>query len=89
MASKNITLNPPLSPLEGGGIYFKHIWGGGGGLIETGGKFEKGGLFNLANTMVSVLHKELEYKVENLYSNKTLEVMQPRIKNKSELPLVN
>ena len=25
-----------------------------------------GGLFNLASTMVSVLHKELEYKVENL-----------------------
>ena len=25
-----------------------------------------GGLFHLANTMVSVLHKELEYKVENL-----------------------
>ena len=25
-----------------------------------------GGLFHLANTMVSVLHKELEYKVEKL-----------------------
>ena len=25
-----------------------------------------GGLFNLANTMVSLLHKELEYKVTNL-----------------------
>ena len=30
------------------------------------GLFVSGGLFNLANTMVSVLHKELEYKVENL-----------------------
>ena len=34
--------------------------GGGGGLIETGG------LFNLEKTMVSVLHKELEYEVEKL-----------------------
>ena len=34
--------------------------GGGGGLIETGG------LFKLETTMVSVIHKELEYKVEKL-----------------------
>ena len=39
-----------------------------------------------AYTMVSVLHKELEYKVENL-KHKNLEVMQSRIKNKSELPV--
>ena len=32
--------------------------------------------------MVSVLHNELEYKVEKLKYTK-LEVMQPRIKNKS------
>ena len=39
--------------------------------------------FNLAKTMVSVLHyKELEYKVEKL-KYKKLEVMQPRMKNKS------
>ena len=37
----------------GGLIYFKPIWGGGG-------------LFDLEMTMVSVLHKELEYKVEKL-----------------------
>ena len=30
-----------------------------GGLLERGG-----GLFHLETTMVSVLHKELEYKVE-------------------------
>ena len=36
--------------------------------------------------MVLVLHKELEYKVEKLKYNK-LGVMQPRIKNKSELPV--
>ena len=39
---------------------------GGGGLIETRGLFEKGGLFNEEKTMVSVLHKELEYKVKKL-----------------------
>ena len=36
--------------------------------------------------MVSVLHKELEYKVEKP-EYKKLEVMQPRMKNKSELPV--
>ena len=36
--------------------------------------------------MVSVLHKELEYKVEKL-KYKKLEVTQPRINNKSELPV--
>ena len=43
---------------RGGGAYFKHIWGGG--LIWEGGQF------NLANTMVSVLHEELKNKVEKL-----------------------
>ena len=35
--------------------------------------------------MVSVLHKEPKYKVEKL-KYKKLDVMQPRIKNKSKLP---
>ena len=35
-----------------------------GGLTEMGGLLERGGLFHLETTMVSVLHKELEYKVE-------------------------
>ena len=51
-----------LSP-RGGLIYFKPIWGGlnrDGGLTWEGG----GGLSHLETTMVSVLHKELEYKVE-------------------------
>ena len=39
---------------------------GGGGLIETGRLFKRGSLFNLETTIVSVLHKELEYKVEKL-----------------------
>ena len=65
---------------RGGGLlfYFKHIWGGGA-LIEMGG------LFNLAKKMVSILHKELECKVEKL-KYKKLEVMQMGLKNKSELP---
>ena len=42
----------------------KPIWGGG--LMETGGLLERGGLYNLETTMVSVLHKELEYEVEKL-----------------------
>ena len=41
-----------------------------------------GGLFNLAKTMVSVLHKELDCGVEKLKYEK-LEIMQQRIKNKS------
>ena len=45
-----------------------------------------GAIFNLAKTMVSVLQKKLEYKVEKLMYKK-LEIMQPRIKNKSELPV--
>ena len=49
-----------IKPLRGL-IYFKPIWEGGvGGLTETGG------LFNLETTMVSVLPKELECKVEKL-----------------------
>ena len=66
-------------------------WGGGGGwrggaLIEMRGVFERSSLFNLAKSKVLVLHKELEYKVEK-FKYKKLEVMQPRIENKSELPV--
>ena len=55
MVYRKSSIKPP-----GGLIYFKPIWGGEGCLIETRG------LFNLETTMVSVLHKELEYKVEKL-----------------------
>ena len=50
-------------------LFQAHLRGvGGGGLIETGSLFERGGLFNLKTTMVSqaVLHKELDCKVEKL-----------------------
>ena len=40
----------------------------------------------MANTTVLVLHKELEYKVDKL-KYKKLEVMQPRIRIKSDLPV--
>ena len=56
-----------------------------GGLKETERLIWEGAFFNLTKTMVSVLQKELEYKVENL-KYKELEVVQPKIKNKSELP---
>ena len=45
----------------------------------------EGGLFNLAEeTMVSVLHEELGYKMKK-HKYKKLEVMQLRIKNKFKL----
>ena len=51
--------------LPGGFFFSSPLWGGGG-LYRDGSLFERGGLFNLEQTMVSVLHKELEYKVEKL-----------------------
>ena len=39
-------------------------------IIEVEGLFEMGGLFNLENTMVSVLHEELEYKAVKLMFKK-------------------
>ena len=39
---------------------------GGEHLIEMGGLFNRGSLFNVEKTMVSLLHKELKYKVEKL-----------------------
>ena len=60
------TIRPKLSyrksPIKPpGGDYLIHAHLRGGSLIETGG-----GLFNLETTMVSVLHEEIEYKVEKL-----------------------
>ena len=77
------TVNPLLSPP--GGLFISNQFEEGG-LIEKGDLFERRGLFNLEKTMVSILHKKLEYKVEAL-KYKRLEVMQPRIKNNSELLL--
>ena len=48
--SKTNTVNPPVSP-QGANVFQAHL---------------REGLFDLEMTMVSVLHKELEYKVEKL-----------------------
>ena len=48
---------PPPPPAGRGLIYFKHIWEGLNSV---------GGLIHLTQTMVLVLHRELEYKVEKL-----------------------
>ena len=52
-------------------------------LSRMGSLIKMGGLFNVEEMMVSVLHKYLEYKVEKLKYE--LMVMQPRIKNKINL----
>ena len=58
------------------------VCGGGGGDVGRRQELilEGGGLFDLAKTMVSVHHKELEYKLEKL-KYKKLEVTQLRLKN--------
>ena len=58
------------------------------GLIDTGGIFERGGLFSLAKAMPSVLHKKGECKVETL-KYKRLKVMQPKIKTNLSFQVVN
>ena len=64
VSKSSFKLPPP--PL---GVYlFKAYFRGR--LIETGGLFKRGGLFKLETTMVSVLHKELAYKVEKLKHKK-------------------
>ena len=65
--------NPPLSPLEG--LFISNLLGGGGGgggglNRDVRGVFERRGLFHLERTMVSVLHKELDYKGEKVKCNK-------------------
>ena len=49
---------------SGGLNYFEPILGGG--LKNDVGLIWAGGLFNFEKTMVSVLHKKLEYKVDEL-----------------------
>ena len=79
-------VNPLLRPLWGALFISNLVVGAaGGGLIETWGLLERGHLLNLEKMKVSVLQKKkLEYKVEMLKYRK-LEVMQLRIKDKSEL----
>ena len=58
------------------------------GLVDTGGIFERGGLFSLAKEMALVLHKKLECKVETL-KYKRLKIMQPKIKTNPSFQVVN
>ena len=58
----SLTVNPLLSPL--GRIFISSSFGGL--FNRDGGSYLRGGLFNLEKTIVTVLHKELEYKVKKL-----------------------
>ena len=59
------SIKPPLG--GGGGLFISSPFEGVGGLNGDGRLIWKGGgLFNLETTMVLVLHKELECKVEKL-----------------------
>ena len=70
-------------PGGGGGLFFQaHLRG----LNRDGAYLRGGGLLQLEKTMVSVLRKELEYKVESS-STRRLNIMQPKIRIKSELPV--
>ena len=77
-------LKPHLLP---GGLFISITFKGrgGAGLNRLGGIFEMGVLFCLAKTMVSVIPKELDYKVEN-HKHEKMEVMKPRINKRSKLP---
>ena len=73
---KRYTVNPLLSCPLPGGLFIWSLFEGAlnrdGGLFFGGGRGGGGGglLFNLGTTMVSVLHKELAYKVEKLQYKK-------------------
>ena len=54
-SSEENIINPLLNPR--GVIYFEHNWGGGGLIDREKGLIEGAVLFNLAKTMVSVIHK--------------------------------
>ena len=58
------TFRDHLSSPPGAYLFQAHLRGGGG-LIETGGLFERR-VFNFETTMASVLHEELEYKMVKL-----------------------
>ena len=80
-----VFLKSSIKSPRGTYLFPTHLGGKGGGLMvlyRDGGLIWEGCILNLAQTMVSFLHKELEYKMEKL-KYKKLEVTQPRIKNKS------
>ena len=80
-----LSIKPP-SPPPRTYLFQSQLGGEGVGQNRPGGIFEMGVLFCLAKTIVSVIPKELEYKVEN-HKYKKFEVMQPRINKRSKLPV--
>ena len=81
-----LSIKPPFPPPRD--LFISITIGGGEGVGQNrpGGIFEMGVLFCLAKTIVSVIPKQLEYKVEN-HKYKKFEVMQPRINKRSKLPV--
>ena len=78
------TVNPLLSPPPpppGGGLFISKPFEG-----EELNRDGALNIFNLETTMLSVLHKELEYKVEKL-TYKKFQVIQPRIRIKFKFPV--
>ena len=87
-----------IKPPRGGGlIFFKYFWGGWGGLKEKWGaylrsKVSRGrtcgsrAVYCFANDkkMVTILHGELERKIEKV-KHMELEVMRPKTKNNMNL----
>ena len=71
------TINPPLSPPPGG-LFISNTFRGGG-LIEMGGLI-------LQNDGICSPPRTVIYKVEKL-KYKKLQIMQPRVKNRSKLPV--
>ena len=61
-----LTVNPLFKPPPGGGLFISSPYEVGGGLYRDGGL----PVFNLELMMVSVVHKELEYKVDKLKNKK-------------------
>ena len=74
------TVSPLLSPNWGPSYLFQALLSDGGAYLKGGGGGR--GLFNWEKTMVSVLHKEVEYKVEKLKYKKVGGYV-------SEIPVVN
>ena len=72
LCQQGITVNALLTP-RGAHLFQAHLRGRGWSLIEYGG------LFNLEMAIISVLHKELEYKVQS-ESNRKFQLVNKRFR---------
>ena len=68
-------------------IFQAHLRGEGGVNRDIGGLFERDSLFNFEKTIVSVLYKELEYKLEKLKKKKLGGDHAVEDQNQFELPV--